>query len=686
MRSQLWVVLTVAGCQKAAPPPPPTERNHLDHVEIIRDEWGAPHIFGDTDPDVAFGLAYAHAEDDWPTIQAVLAASRGDLGLVLRKKTALLNDFYAGFVQIDAEVRRDYAALPGATRALLDGYAAGANHYAALHPDEADPRLLPIRGEDIAAGFVHKLPLLLGLTTVMGKVNAGALDGMPDAVPGSNAIAVHRDRSDDDTTRLLINSHQPWEGPVAWYEAHVHSGDGWDMSGGLFPGAPFILHGHNDDLGWAFTVNAPDLIDVYALETDTAHPGQYRLGDQWLDLEVEKIPLVLDLGLINLKVSRKMYRSVHGPALAVDGRLYAFRYASMGQGVHAVEQWYRMNRATTFDEWRSAMEMLAIPMFNVVYADRDNVFYAYNARIPVRAEGTDYTGVVPGDDPALIWETVLDFDQLPQVHNPPSGVVQGNNSTPFSATPGAGNPDPADYSPTAGVETHETNRARRVLAITGDGEPISAAAFSTMKWDEAYAPDTVVYTDLIAPLSDYTPEDDAEREALALLQAWDGVASIDSEGATIAILSWRRMTDDDEEPATNDPVTAFQEAVDLLEDTFGGVRLPLGDLQRLHRGETDLAVGGGPDVLHATYARVEDGRLVGYQGDSFIMIVAFGPDGVSSEGIHQYGASSRPSSPHYDDQAPLFVQQRLRPMRRDRDALMAAPHTRYRPGEELESL
>ena len=49
-------------------------------VEIIRDNWGVPHIYGQTDNDAAFGLAYAHAEDDYETIQETVAATRGILG------------------------------------------------------------------------------------------------------------------------------------------------------------------------------------------------------------------------------------------------------------------------------------------------------------------------------------------------------------------------------------------------------------------------------------------------------------------------------------------------------------------------------------------------------------------------------------------------------------------------------
>ena len=46
---------------------------------ITRDEWGVPHVHGKTDAEAAFGLAYAHAQDDFKTIQDVLIASRGKL-------------------------------------------------------------------------------------------------------------------------------------------------------------------------------------------------------------------------------------------------------------------------------------------------------------------------------------------------------------------------------------------------------------------------------------------------------------------------------------------------------------------------------------------------------------------------------------------------------------------------------
>ena len=39
-----------------------------EKINIVRDQWGVPHIFAKTDAEVAYGLAYANAEDDFKTM------------------------------------------------------------------------------------------------------------------------------------------------------------------------------------------------------------------------------------------------------------------------------------------------------------------------------------------------------------------------------------------------------------------------------------------------------------------------------------------------------------------------------------------------------------------------------------------------------------------------------------------
>ena len=48
-------------------------------IDIVRDHYGVPHIFGKTDPEVAYGLAWAQAEDDFETIQQSMLAGKAML-------------------------------------------------------------------------------------------------------------------------------------------------------------------------------------------------------------------------------------------------------------------------------------------------------------------------------------------------------------------------------------------------------------------------------------------------------------------------------------------------------------------------------------------------------------------------------------------------------------------------------
>ena len=160
---------------------------------------------------------------------------------------------------------------------ISEAYADGINHYASLYPDEAFKGVFPVKGKDIVAGFIHRMPLMFGLDGTLAKLatnkypiknedpSTSESDILNQRMLGSNVIAVSPSRSDDKFTRILINSHQPWSGPVAWYEAHLNSNEGWNMVGGLFPGSPVVLVGHNENIGWSHTVNKPDLIDVYEL-------------------------------------------------------------------------------------------------------------------------------------------------------------------------------------------------------------------------------------------------------------------------------------------------------------------------------------------------------------------------------------------------------------------------------------
>ncbi|MFI5321840.1 MAG: penicillin acylase family protein, partial [Myxococcota bacterium] len=587
--------------------------------------------------------------------------------------------------------------VPADVRELAEGYAAGVNHYAATHASEALPGLFPITGVDIVAGFAFQTPFFYGLDRTIRALFEDAPPKPPlrSALSwltgphqiGSNAIAVSPLRSADGATRLLVNSHQPYTGPVAWYEVRLQSDAGWEMTGGVFPGSPVVLHGTGPTLGWANTVNLPDLADVYRLEIDPENPNRYRLDGAWRELEVGEAEIELKiLGRLHWTERRETLRSEHGPVLRRPHGTYAIRYAGMGE-LRQLEQLYRQNRAHTFDEWMAAMRIHASPSINYVYADAaGNIAYLYNARIPKRAPGFDWRGVLPGDRSDLIWREELPFDALPRVINPRAGFVLSMNHTPFAATSDPENPRAENFPPEAGIETYLTNRARRALELFGADPEISAAEFRAYKFDKRYSEASEARTIVDELLARVAPDDPELGAARAVLARWtlstdagDTSAALAVATALPIVVALRRG-----EPPP-DAVDALRAAAAALKAHHGRLDPPWREVNRIRRGKLDLGVGGGPDVLRAveTDALGADGRFSAQTGDTLILFSTWDANGAQTiDTIHQFGSATLDeSSPHYADQLPLFVAEKTKRVPLTEAELLAGGAHTYHPGE-----
>ena len=688
--------------------PDSTMLKHIENVTILRDNYGVPHIFGKTDADTAFGLAYAHAEDDFPLIYKILAAGRGRLALIDRSTDSLINDYFTRLLRVPEQVKEQYESeLSPELRAVLEAYAAGLNYYAARHPGEVSSRLLPVTGKDIAAGFAHKVPLFMGFHKVLkylGEAEKPPVVGddllatdLPEryaniSMIASNSHAVGYKRSEEGVTRLNVNSHQPWEGPVAWWEAQLVSEEGWNMTGGTFPGAPLILMGHNEHLGWTHTVNKSDYVDVYKLEMKGPDSLEYRLDGEWRKLEVSNADLKIDILLFDLTFNREVLWSEHGPVFKTDHGYYALRYAGIGKLLRTVEQWFQMNKARNFKQWKSAMARQDLPMFNTVYADYKNIYYVYNALIPdrKREKELNWKGVLPGNRSDLIWKKYMPYAKLPAVENPRSGFVQNCNSTPFITTVGKGNPDKRDYVPENGIDSRITNRAIRSRKLFGEDKKISREEFLRYKFDRIYDPEAPIFKEAInTVLEKFKPLDDPEKKALELLKNWDRSTEPDSVGAVIAIMTWREIWKAiviDHSAKLPDPLDTFRKTVRFLMKHYGRVDVKLGDVQFMKRGDLARPLGGGPDVLNAIHSVKDSGNLIGTAGDSYILIVEFSKkDPVRSWALHQFGNSNRPDSPHFADQAPLFLKREMRVSLRTRAEIRKNLEREYHPGEEIKN-
>lgn len=673
-------------------------------ARIVRDEYGVPHIFGTTDADAAYGLAYAHSEDDFETLQQVVAMTRGRAGAILGADGAKI-DYVFHLLRARETASRHYGEIPADVRAVLDGYATGLNRYAAQHPGEVKLRnLFPVNGEDIAAGFVLRSPFFFGLDSVIGKLAsnkpvpraqtepAGKAKqearmtpiGTDPDMNGSNAFAVSPGKMADGKTWLISNAHQPYEGQVAWYEATMHSKQGLDMAGALFPGIPFIPMGHNRNIGWTNTVNGPDLVDVYKLVLN-GDGTQYRYDGKWLPLESKRVWLTVKFGPFAFPFPRTVHYAVQGPVIVNDNGAFAIRYSGIDQ-VKIIEQYYRIGKAQNWDEWTKAMSIGGISSFNFIYADKTGrIAYLYNALFPARKPGFDYAEVLPGDTSAAMWQSTYGFDRMPKIVNPASGFIVNANNLPFIAAGKGSELNPADFSPLLGIETRSTNRIVRAMELlSAEKGKITPERLLEIKYDTGYSRNSFAGAWVAKLLAaDLKAEPDLVK-AQALLATWDwnsdGNSPADALGEAMMHMANSAAYHGEALP---DAREKLREVVDRLMAGFGRIDPPLGDVQRLQRGSVDLPAKGGTDTLRAatTWEPQPDGRMRVKHGDSFMMLINWDKSGkVNSQSIQPYGAATtRPSSPHYTDQMQLFVDRKFKPVHFERADLLAHAKRAYRP-------
>ena len=642
---------------------------HAYRAEIERDALGVPHIYGETNADMAFGLAYAQAEDGWEILEESLPYYRGQAAQFFGKDAAATDYLvkWLGFWQV---IERDYdALLKPDTKEYLKAFAEGFNAFAEANPERVSLDVLPVTPQDVIAAHMLRHPLFYGFEKSISAIRAESRQfevSEPPILPntaitlGSNATAVAPSRSRDGSTLLMINSHQPLTGPVSWYEVHLRSGEGINVMGGLFIGAPALGVGFSEHHGWGATVNQPDLVDVFVLDIDPKNENRYRLDGEWRELEAFNIPIkVLLWGWLPWTVNEVGYRSAHGPVMKTDHGTYALRYAGMDE-IRQVEQWLAMSAAQSFDEWKAAIALQHIASFNFVYANADGVIhFIHNAMMPRRIPGWRWDQYLPGDRSDLIWSDYLSIDELPSVTNPVSGYVHSANQSPFHVSSPGSNPDISDYPMESGWPTRMTNRAVRGLELLEANRAISAADFHDLKHDNAYSPRYrgYRYLESVAALS---PENALEAEAIQLIRDWDLHTDRQNRraalGVCILLEEWQAERKSAPPPA---PRIALNTCADSIKDVSGRLDPEWGAVQKHGRDGRMWPVSGGPDTLRAMYAeRLEedDPHFTVTAGDGLYYLIEWKADGTQQVfGTHQYGSHMTDSaSPHYLDQAEDF--------------------------------
>ena len=661
-----------------------------DRIEIIRDNYGVPHIYAPSDAEVAYGFAWAQAEDHFKLIQEAYLAGNGLLGKLIGLKGAGA-DFLTQLIQSEETVDKYYNTLDKKFIALAEAFAAGLNAYSKKHPEEIlEKKLFPLTVKKL----LRYTQLQLFISNEADKLVSGIVNNslswpykIEEDSKGSNFIAVSRNRTGSDETFLAINTHQPLEGPTSWYEAHLVSEEGTNIIGAAFPGTPCILTGANEYLGWTHTVNYPDKADVYALQMHPKKKDVYLVDGKPYTLEKFKAKLTLKFLGINISIKKKFYKSIYGPTLKNKTGVYAVRTPST-TNITAIEQWWKMNKATNFSEFYEALEMKALPGYNIGYADRnDTIFYISNGKIPIRAQGYDWTDVVPGNTRETLWDSYYDIKDLPQVVKPKSGFVYNANHSPFKSSSEADNPNPDDYAKEMNFETYDNNRSTRLLHLLEEEERIDYKRFKRIKYDHQLpTPLQYNYMDL-NPLFDMKPSDYPEVSTLLSdIQNWDRITNPSSYGAGAYASLYYQLTPFYYQLGKDRVFTkeALYEALKItkahLKTYFNAERIQLGEFQHLVRGNKELPIFGLPDVVTAMKGvPYKDGKIKITHGESYIGLVRFTPAKTYYESVISFGNSRRPESPHYTDQMELYSNFETKTMSFDRAEVMKTAKKVYAP-------
>ena len=659
------------------------------NIDIVRDQYGIPHIFAETDAEVAYGLAWANAEDDFKTIQEAYLAGNAMLSKYIGIKGAPA-DFITQFIGSRELIDQKIEGISNEYLEVISGYADGLNSYALKNPDKVlFKKLFPITPKMMM--MYSQLQLFIsnqGADWAGRILNNDTQDEFLDQnLTGSNVIAMNSNKTKSGEAFLAINTHQPLEGPTSWYEAHLHSEEGTNIIGTLYPGTPHILIGVNENLGWSHTVNYPDKTDVFKLRMK--NNKNYIVDGEEYTLEKLKAKINIKVFGIPININRRYYRSIFGPTLKNKSGYYSIRTPTLFN-VRALEQWWKMGKSKNFTEFYNTLKMKQIPGFNIGYADKyDTIFYISNGIIPKRAEGYNWKGIVPGDTKKTLWTEYYDIEDLPQVIQPKAGFIYDANHSPFKSTSAEENPKEEDFSKRMGYETYDNNRSTRLIELIESYDKISYEDFKDIKYDNSF-PSKFNYSFMdisIIETLNLDAEDDLS-EILDIIQGWNRKTDIDSQGAGIyGVLYYQLIRNYRDEIQRNNNTVSRETLCSALADTraylvdnFGSINVTLGDFQKLVRGDKEIPIWGLPDVITAMSSTpYKDGRRKVTQGESYIGLVRFSKDGPQLESVISYGNSDNPDSDHYSDQMDLYSKFETKKMIFDKEEIYKEAKKIYNP-------
>ena len=692
----LMLVLLVPGCGAIRSVVDGGTPGWAERVTITRDGWGVPHVRGETDAAVAFGVALAQAEDNFWQVEENLLRAIGRAAN-LYGETELAGDLVRAAFDVPRLAREEYQREPPERRALWEAYAAGLNHYLATHP-EVRPRLL----WHFEPWYVFALARDVWPGSEWSGLRLADPAAAADTLPGGAVVMAHGDtaeawtfdaertgwmgvvapaRTESGRALLAQSAHLPFFGRDQPWEAHLESAQGWHVRGLVRLGTPIPRAGHNEHLAWGHTRSASDVADVYVVTFDhPTDPLAYRWNGGWRQAETFTVTIAVNTTTGVEERAFRFLRTHHGPVVARHGerRFLALRIARLEDG-GALAQWYAMGRAATLEEFRAALAQTSLPGLNTMYADTaGNIYYVYGNAVPRRSDGVAPSGVLDGSDPGAEWAGYHELGELPALLNPASGWIGSAGSDPFLATASGYNLDRQNY-PAYMAPEGNSALAHGTHAMLMAQKPWSFDEWAQTSFD-VRVPVARSWIDRLV--------DEYERrgavdptgvlpldEPVSMLRAWEARAATDSPEMTMFTLWLERVRRPGGVQGGWPLTNALTWTVERLDRDWQRTDVPWGELNRLQRihpsghaefaeSRASLPVGGAPAWTGTpfqidTRPGAERQRRYAIEGTGWIQVVELAPR-VRSRTVVPFGQSADAASPHHFDQAALYSTGRLK--------------------------
>jgi acyl-homoserine-lactone acylase len=698
---------------------------HAKNTEIIRDDFGVPHVYGKTDADAVFGLLYAQAEDDFNRVERNYIWAIGRLAEVEGEKS-LYSDLRTRLYMTEKEAKENFENSPVWLQKLCVAFADGLNYYLAKNPD-VKPKLIthfepwmPMYfsegsiGGDIERVSARKIKDFYDSNHKMTAVNDGLIRLKDDEPRGSNGFAIAGSKTKSGKAMLLINPHTSF---FFRGEVHMVSEEGLNAYGAVTWGQFFVYQGFNSKTGWMHTSTGTDIIDEFE-ETIVKNGAKtsYKYGEEIKPMDSIKVNLKYKSVNGFEEKSFMTYRTHRGPITHANDDKWVTT-ALMWSPVKALEQSFTRTKKSNHKEFYEMMDIRTNSSNNTVYADADGTIAYYHGNfIPKRDVSFDYTKPVDGSNPKTDWQGLHPLEDHILVLNPPNGWIQNCNSTPFTSALEY-SPKKEDY-PAYMHSFPENFRGIHAIPLLTKAKYLTIDSLIDLAYDPYLPGAEMLISGLLEAVKKSTVQSKEAREAIALLKNWDFKVSVNSVEMTLTqfylnayfssgkiprmegnkrITRLGRFNYMSKTASYEERLGVFQESLNKLKADFGSWKTPWGEFNRYQRNDgkilqdfkdvkPSLPVGmasssWGALASFGTRFGKDTKRQYGTSGNSFVAVVEFG-DKVTAKTLLAGGQSGDPKSPHFSDQAQRYADKQFKDVAYYREDVLKRAKATYHPGDE----